>query len=75
MQREHISLTEPLGHRVKQVIEKTADNYSSMHQDIQHQRKTEITHINGFICQWAKQLDIEVPENARVLAQVDALEN
>ncbi|OMH30347.1 ketopantoate reductase family protein [Motiliproteus sp. MSK22-1] len=55
------------------VAQATSSNFSSMLQDIRHQRKTEIDFINGFICKKAAELNIEVPHNQRLLKQVHEL--
>lgn len=59
---------------VMNVVEKTANNYSSMHQDIYHNRKTEIEFINGYVVNKANELGIPVPTNQSLLNQVLALE-
>nr|WP_268820570.1 2-dehydropantoate 2-reductase [Paraglaciecola sp. G1-23] len=59
---------------VKNVIDKTADNYSSMHQDIHHKRRTEIEFINGYIVNKANELGLQVPQNEKLLKQVQQLE-
>lgn len=60
--------------RVNQVISLTATNYSSMQQDIQHQRLTEIDAINGYLLQLAQQHDVELPVNQSLVAQVKCLQ-
>lgn len=60
---------------VYKVVESTANNYSSMHQDIHHGRKTEIEFINGYIVNKANELGIAVPINHRLLNQVLELES
>lgn len=52
------------------VIEKTADNYSSMHQDIIHNRKTEIDYINGFLVAQAKSRGQVLPLNQSLIARI-----
>jgi 2-dehydropantoate 2-reductase len=59
---------------VQQVITATANNYSSMHQDIKFKRRTEIEFINGYITAKATQLNIKVPHNQRLLEQIRQLE-
>jgi len=49
--------------RVYQVIKLTAANYSSMYQDVAHNRATEINNINGYICQQAQVHHLNVPNN------------
>ncbi|WP_158770667.1 ketopantoate reductase family protein [Paraglaciecola sp. L1A13] len=60
--------------RVKQVIEATSVNYSSMYQDIAHKRQSEIVFINGYICQQAQIHGINVPVNQNLLKRITALE-
>jgi 2-dehydropantoate 2-reductase len=55
---------------VQQVITATANNYSSMHQDLKFKRHTEIEFINGHITSKAAELNIEVPHNQRLLEQI-----
>ncbi len=55
-----------LQHNVASVIAGTADNRSSMLQDIQLGRRTEIDYITGYLLQVATQHDIDAPHN-RVL--------
>lgn len=59
--------------RVYDVVSKTANNSSSMRQDIKLNRPTEIDFINGFIVEQAKKLNIATPENEVLLAQVKQL--
>ena len=59
--------------RVYEVIKLTAGNYSSMHQDVSHNRQTEIDSINGFIVQQAKTHNIAVPTNQQIIEQVKSL--
>lgn len=58
---------------VDTVIANTAKNYSSMHQDITHQRQTEIEHINGYVVAKGKELGIATPENKRLWLAIKAL--
>lgn len=59
--------------RVYQVIRLTAGNFSSMHQDIAHQRRTEIDQINGYICERARAHGLSAPVNADLWARVKQL--
>ncbi|MDO6564037.1 2-dehydropantoate 2-reductase [Amphritea sp. 1_MG-2023] len=52
------------------VAELTADNYSSMQQDISHQRPTEIETITGYFCAKADQAHIATPANHLVLEAI-----
>ncbi|MEN8199648.1 MAG: 2-dehydropantoate 2-reductase [Thermodesulfobacteriota bacterium] len=56
------------------VCEKTADNISSMLQDVRRQRKTEIDAINGAISRLGRQLNIATPRNDAIVAQVKDIE-
>lgn len=60
--------------RVQDVMRSTAENYSSMHQDIVHQRRTEIDFINGYIVKQAKRLGIKTPLNERLYSDISQLE-
>ncbi|MGL5359321.1 MAG: ketopantoate reductase family protein [Shewanella sp.] len=59
--------------RVYRVIELTAGNYSSMHQDLAHGRRSEIAHINGYICERAQAHGLAAPTNAALCQQVAQL--
>ena len=59
--------------QVYQVIEATAANYSSMHQDIKAKRPSEIDFITGFILAKAKQQQIKLPAMEKIYHQVLAL--
>ncbi|WP_158969689.1 ketopantoate reductase family protein [Paraglaciecola sp. L3A3] len=59
---------------VMAVAEKTANNFSSMHQDIQHKRRTEIEFINGYVIKVAEKLGLRAEENNSLLRQVIQLE-
>ncbi|MDB2386468.1 2-dehydropantoate 2-reductase [Shewanella sp.] len=60
--------------RVYQVINLTMNNYSSMHQDLQHQRQTEITAINGFVVKMAKKHNISAKVNQQLVQRITHLE-
>ncbi|WP_339721449.1 2-dehydropantoate 2-reductase [uncultured Paraglaciecola sp.] len=62
--------TTELIENVQQVITATANNYSSMHQDIKFKRQTEIAFINGYITSQAAELKIKVPYNQELFAQI-----
>ncbi|KAF1852811.1 hypothetical protein Lal_00008973 [Lupinus albus] len=51
---------------VEQVIESTAENISSMLQDVRALRHTEIDYITGYLLKRARAHGIAVPENARL---------
>ncbi len=50
-----------LGERILQIIQRTAANSSSMRQDIQARRRTEISYITGFACQAARRSGLNMP--------------
>ena len=56
------------------VAEKTADNISSMLQDVRNCKKTEIDAINGAIEQAGKKLHIPTPENSRLTREIKTIE-
>ncbi|QYJ87092.1 2-dehydropantoate 2-reductase [Shewanella mesophila] len=73
---EGLTLDRPaLTQRVFDVIHLTANNHSSMHQDIYHQRKTEIDAINGYLIIRAKHHGIDTPCNTKVYRQIITLQN
>ena len=54
-------------------IENTAQNRSSMLQDVLAGRKTEIEFINGHMLRTARRLDVDAPLNQELLQEVIAL--
>ncbi|BCL59572.1 2-dehydropantoate 2-reductase [Desulfomarina profundi] len=56
------------------VAEKTADNISSMLQDVRNCKKTEIDAINGAIEKAGKKLHIPTPENSRLTREIKSIE-
>jgi len=67
---DKLALTE----RVYQAINLTANNYSSMHQDVAKYRKTEIEAINGYVVQRARQHLLSIPSNLMLLNSIQQLE-
>jgi 2-dehydropantoate 2-reductase len=59
---------------ILQVITATANNYSSMHQDIKYKRQTEIAFINGYVTTKAVELSIKVPYNKELVEQIRRLQ-
>ena len=55
------------------VITATAENRSSMLQDVQAGRSTEIDFITGYLMQTAASLEIAVPHNQKLFREVQAL--
>ena len=58
---------------VIKVAKATGNNYSSMHQDVAHNRQTEVAAINGYIVDMAKKKGINVPVNALLVEKINAL--
>lgn len=76
MAREgHHASPEDLLAYVWQVIDSTANNISSMLQDVRAQRQTEIDYISGYLLKRARAHGIAVPENARLFEQIKRKEN
>ena len=69
-----LSYDNPIIH-TKQVCKATAQNFSSMLQDITNSRKTEIDMINGAIVREGSILGIETPINIVLTNLIKALEN
>jgi 2-dehydropantoate 2-reductase len=57
-----------------EVARRTAANRSSMLQDVQARRRTEIDYINGFLCRRAEAADVPCPFNRALCARIHALE-
>lgn len=57
---------------VQQVIEATAANYSSMQQDVQQQRQTELAYINGYLLQQAQMHQLTLPTHQRLVEALQA---
>jgi 2-dehydropantoate 2-reductase len=60
--------------KVRKAAEATRENRSSMGQDLDHRRKTEIDTINGAIVREAQHLGIPVPFNQAITDLVKAIE-
>ncbi|MGY5450300.1 2-dehydropantoate 2-reductase [Agarivorans sp. MS3-6] len=59
---------------VREVAFNTAENYSSMQQDISHQRLTEIDYINGYVVSLAKTHHAVCRHNVALVQQIKLLE-
>jgi 2-dehydropantoate 2-reductase len=59
-----------LATNVRVVMQRTANNRSSMLQDIEAGRTTEIAYLNGFVVREARRLGISAPVNAQLLDAV-----
>ncbi|WP_419246587.1 2-dehydropantoate 2-reductase [Serratia sp. NFX21] len=66
---------EGLQQYVMEVIHSTADNVSSMLQDIRTQRHTEIDYITGYLLRRARSHGVTLPENARLFELIKRKEN
>lgn len=64
-----------LHRQVNKVISSTAANRSSMLQDIEANRRTEIDYISGYLIQVAAQLNIPAPVNKKMLHEIRKLES
>jgi 2-dehydropantoate 2-reductase len=60
--------------QVLTVIADTRTNYSSMHQDVRHGRKSEIEQINGYVATLGADQGIDVSHNKSLLQQILAIE-
>ncbi|RYV00752.1 2-dehydropantoate 2-reductase [Shewanella sp. OPT22] len=73
-EHEKLPIERTLVHdRVHEVIKLTQNNYSSMHQDIAHQRQTEIDYINGYLVKLAHKHQIHIPTNKKLLDSIRLL--
>lgn len=59
---------------VDDVITNTANNYSSMYQDIANKRPTEIEFITGYVVRQAERLGLTAPQNNQLWLKIKALE-
>jgi 2-dehydropantoate 2-reductase len=69
-----ISVNQDAVAHVLQVAQATAANRSSMGQDIDNRRQTEISTINGYIMQQADKLGMDAPVNRTLTALVETLQ-
>ena len=70
----NITVREDAVDHVYAVAEATAVNRSSMGQDVDNKRQTEIGTINGFIVREAKRLGLQAPVNETLTALVETLQ-
>jgi 2-dehydropantoate 2-reductase len=59
----------------KETLKLTANNYSSMYQDIRHGRETEIDYINGTFCNQANSLAIACIENQAIINEIKHIQH
>lgn len=64
-----------LRYYVEQVIDSTAENISSMLQDVRAMRHTEIDYITGYLLKRARVHGLAVPENSRLFEMVKRKES
>lgn len=62
-------------HSATSVAQRTANNFSSMQQDVVHKRKTEIAFINGFLQQQAEKSSLHLPLNSQLIRDIEVLES
>ena len=72
---ENIKVQDDALDRVFKVAEATALNRSSMGQDVDNRRQTEIAAINGFIVREAKRLGLAAPVNFTLTALIETLQS
>ncbi|WP_339522927.1 putative 2-dehydropantoate 2-reductase [Pseudomonas sp. EA_35y_Pfl2_R111] len=72
----HSAAAEDLHNEVLRVIQATASNYSSMHQDVSQGRRTEIAYLLGYACNAAQRHQLVLPHlqalHGQLLAHLDA---
>lgn len=68
-----IYTAETLKETIMRVVIATADNYSSMAQDVKFKRETEIDFINGYIVREGQKLGFEMIENKKLWNSINAL--
>jgi 2-dehydropantoate 2-reductase len=71
----NIKVREDAVDHVYAVAEATAVNRSSMGQDVDNKRLTEIATINGFIVRQAKRLGLQAPVNETLTALIETLQH
>ena len=69
-----VSINEDAVEHVLTVAQATAANRSSMGQDVDHRRQTEISTINGYIVRQAGKLGLHAPVNQTLTALVETLQ-
>ncbi|MBW2488449.1 MAG: 2-dehydropantoate 2-reductase [Deltaproteobacteria bacterium] len=73
-QAQGIEIRKDATDHVFQVAAATAANRSSMGQDVDHRRPTEIKAINGFVVREAERLKIDVPVNKTLTVLVETMQ-
>ena len=59
-----------LQEQTREVLQRTANNYSSTFQDVSHGRLTELPFINGFLLDQARQIGMELPSHHALMEQL-----
>jgi 2-dehydropantoate 2-reductase len=72
--RQNVEVREDAVDHVFKVAEATTVNRSSMGQDVDNKRQTEIAAINGFVVRAAKKLGLAAPVNQTLTALVETLQ-
>jgi 2-dehydropantoate 2-reductase len=72
--REGVHIEENPVDRVRKAMEATRENRSSMGQDFDHRRRTEIDAINGAVVREAARLGISVPHNQTITDLIKVIE-
>ena len=62
-----------LDNTVQEVIESTAANRSSMLQDVEAGRPTEIDYITGYLLRTAEDLNLDTPANRQIYREIKSL--
>lgn len=73
LHREKFLQQEQVLAALQQTILATADNYSSMYQDVAAKRPTEIDFINGYLISWGQKLGVPTPIHQEIWQQIKAL--
>jgi len=63
-------IPQALENKVKEIVEITKDNNSSMKQDVGMGRETEIQYINGWVVRKGEELGVQTEANKRVVEAV-----
>ena len=69
-----IRLDEDLAAAARDVAARTSANRSSMLQDLEHGRPTEVESISGWVCRESRRLGVATPVNERLYRAVKAAE-
>jgi 2-dehydropantoate 2-reductase len=72
--RENVPIIDEPHQATRLVCRKTAQNISSMLQDVTKKRRTEIDAINGALVVLGKKLGIDTPENSLLVRQIKEME-